>query len=235
MTRDVSDEMLMALADGELSAGTEAQLLARIAADPDLARRHAGFALTRRAVREACPAEPIPEALIRTILETPAGLEPPAERGENVIPFRPRRALRMALAASLLLAVSVGGFLTGRATGPAPPQVAAGPVAAAQALAALPTGASVPLGDATARVLGSFDTDLGLCRLVALEGTQEEQRAILCRDGTEWTLAFATVTGVAGGFRPASDTGTEAIDHALDTIGAGAAMTGAEEARALGL
>ena len=227
MNRDIGDEMLMALADGELSAETEAQLLVRIAADPDLARRYARFTLTRRAVQEACPAEPIPQALIRTILETPAGSD------KNVVPFRPRRVSRMALAASLLLAVGLGGFLTGRTTGPDAPQVAAGPVAAAQALAALPTGATVPLGEATARVLGSFATDLGLCRLVALDGVQEEQRAILCRDGAEWALAFATLTGTGDGFRPASDIGVEAIDGALDAIGAGAAMSEAEEARAL--
>ena len=227
MTRDVSDEMLMALADGELSGGTEAKLLARIASDADLAQRYARFTLTRHAAREACSAEPIPEALIRTILETPTG------RRENVVPLRPRRMSWMALAASLLLAVGVGGVLIGRATGPEPQQVAAGPVVAAQALAALPTGATVSLGDATARVLGSFATDLGLCRLVALEGAQEEQRAILCRDGTEWALAFAAITGATDGFRPASEAGVEAIDRALDAIGAGAAMSGAEEARAL--
>lgn len=234
MTKDVSDEMLMALADRELSPEIGAQLLARIAADPALAQRYERFTLTRRAVQEAYPVEPLPEALIRTILETPASPETPTKREENVIPFRPRPASRMALAASLLLAVSVGGFLTGRATGPEPQQVATGAVVAAQALAALPTGASVPLGDATARVLGSFGTDLGLCRLVAIEGAMEE-RAILCHNGTEWDLAFAAVTGAMDGFRPASDISVDAIDHALDAIGAGAAMTETEEAAALRL
>lgn len=238
MTKDVSDEMLMALTDGELSDEAEAQLLARIAADSDLARRHADFVLTRRAVQAAYPAEPMPEVLIRTILDTPAAGD--GGHGAKVIPFRPRarRVSQLALAASLLLAVSVGGFLTGRATGPAPAQIAAGPgpglVAAARVLAALPTGAAVPLGDATARVLGSFDTDAGLCRLVAVDGGVEE-RAILCRDGGDWALAFATIGGTVDGFRPASDASVEAIDRALDALGAGAAMTAADEASALGL
>lgn len=234
MTKDVSDEMLMALADGELSASTEAQLLARIAGDPDLAQRHSDFVRTRRAVQTACGAGPMPEALIRTILDTPAiALH---DESAEVLPFRPRnpRAPRMALAASVLLAVLLGGFLAGRATGPLPQEAATGPIAAAEALAALPTGASVPLGDMTARVLGSFRTDIGLCRLVALEGALEE-RAILCRDGADWALAFATLTRVSNDFLPASNASAEAIDHALDAIGAGAAMTEAEEAQALGL
>ncbi|WP_411840186.1 anti-sigma factor family protein [Paracoccus sp. ME4] len=219
---DESDEMLMALADGELDPTTAERLWTRIAEDPALADRFARFADSRAALRAAYPAEPVPDHLIAAIMaaETPAA---------TVVPFRPRAVaspVRWAMAASVLLAVGLGGFLIGRGL----PQAPGGGLAiAAAALSAVPTGGEALLPDGTpARALASFETDLGLCRLI--ETTAE--RGLTCRDADGWSVALA-VPGAQDDYRPASELGTGLIDAALDQIGAGAALDPAAEAALL--
>ncbi|CAM3194981.1 anti-sigma factor [Paracoccus nototheniae] len=216
------DAMLMALADGELDDPTAARLRARIAADPALAARFAVFTDTRDSLRAAFPPQSAPDPLIATIM---AGAQP-----ATVLPFRRRPALRpvagWALAASVVLAVGLGGYLAGRATPPglAPLQQAA------VALAATPTGGEAPLpGGTTARALASFDTDLGLCRLIEAGGT----RGLMCRDGSGWAQALAVPGAGDDAYQPASDLGTGLIDAALDQIGAGPALEPEEEAALL--
>lgn len=109
---DESDEMLMALADGELDDITAERLWRRIETDSALAGRFALFADTRHGLQAAFPPEPVPDRLIATIM---AGAPAPV-----VVPFRRRLAARplagWAMAASLVLAVGLGGFLAGRGT-----------------------------------------------------------------------------------------------------------------------
>jgi hypothetical protein len=235
---DVSDEMLMALADGELGDAEAAALMRRIAADPAVAARHALFVETRSAVAAALRPGPVPDRLVRAILDAPASdTAAPAQ----VLPFRPRRSLAVqparwlaAVAAVALMAVGIGGFLAGRAT--APGTLAAAPSAAAIGqMAALPAGAELAVGgDATMRVLASFRTDLGLCRLAALsDPAQGESRLVACRSGAGWQLALTVREGAPGGFRLASDLAVSTVDAFLDGIGAGPALGAAEEAAAL--
>ncbi|MFZ0097531.1 MAG: hypothetical protein WAK98_03535 [Gemmobacter sp.] len=215
LTENVSDEMLMALADGELDAGLAAQLRDRIAADPALAARHALFVETRAALQAAFPAEPVPERLRDAVMQ--------AAPEANVLPFAPRHtsapAWGMAIAASLLLAV--GGFWLGRLATPAG-QIAT-PEAAALQLASVPTGGVTTLPDGrTARVLGSYETDIGLCRMIGLP----TDRALVCKrdEGQGWiTLASVAVAG-EDGWVPANDMGTMLIDGLLDELGAGPAL-----------
>lgn len=237
---NVSDEMLMALADGELTGPDASKLMARIKANPDLAARYALFTDTAEALRQAMDPGPVPDALISTVLTAPTGLAPTqAAQAAPVTPLRrkDRAAARsmvwpMALAASLALAVGVGGFLTGRSLAPAP----AGLGTAAAALAGTPTGGSVTLADGSmARALGSFATDLGLCRLIVLDGADgHADRAVVCQaEDSAWRTALSVTEGGAGMFLPASDMAVGVIDEFLDGIGAGAAMTPEAEAQAL--
>lgn len=226
MTRpdEVSDEMLMALADGELNDRDAQSLYRRMNADPDLAARYADFVETRALMQDAFPPEPVPARLVQAVLQD--RVVP-----TNVVPLR-KRALAvpgwgMALAASLVLAV--GGFWAGRET--APQVVAIANLGAVTA--GLPTGAEIQLPDGTnARVLASYATDLGLCRMIA----QDSLRHITCRDGAtgNWALALSVQDAEAGSFLPASDIGVGLIDRLLDDIGAGPALTGDAERGALG-
>ncbi|MFN3825254.1 MAG: anti-sigma factor family protein [Pseudorhodobacter sp.] len=230
----VTDDMLMALADGELNGATALRLRSRIAADPGLAERFAVFEATSADLRAAFDAGPVPDRLVQTIAGTPMGASP---ANVTALPLRrPFRALApMAVAASVVLALATG-FLAGRATEPAGPVASAmiPAEAAAMALASLPTGAETTLSDGgTARALGSYRTDQGLCRMIALEQSGQQQRAIVCGSGADWTVAMTLQTGIGRGFVTASDTVAELVDGYLDRIGASAALTPEEEAAAL--
>ena len=241
---EVSDDMLMALADGELTGPDASKLLARIKANPDLAARYAVFTATADALRQAMDPGPVPDHLISTVLTAPTGADTAAATpGATVIPLRRKgpvaRAMGwpMALAASVTLAAGIGGFLAGQSTAPG----ATGSIdMAAAALSSAATGDVVTLADgSTARALGSFTTDLGLCRMIAVDGSDmHRDRAIVCRDDTGTTTGWRTALSVTEGgtsqFLPASDVAVEMIDTFLDVIGAGPALTASEEAQALG-
>lgn len=229
---EVGDEMLMSLADGELQGAEAAALMRRVRTDPALAARYAVFAETRALLRNTYAGQPVPDRLIRAVMDTPMDESRP-ERG-NVVPLRWRpvsgaSAPGVAMAASLLLAVGIGGFLAGRGT--APVQVAGEPAAlAAAALAGSATGDSVLMSDGqSAQVLASFETDLGLCRLIALESL----RAVVCRGDDGWATALTVSDGDGATFLPASDTATVVIDRLLDQIGAGSPLDIEDERAAL--
>ena len=232
---NVSDEMLMALADGELTGPDASKLMARIRANPDLAARYGTFTATAQALREAMDPGPVPDHLISAVLTAPTGA--PSDTAQ-VLPMRPRPPAGsrmiwpMALAASLVLAAGIGGYLTGSASGPLP----TGPDTAARALAQMATGNSVALPDGgSARVLGTVQTDLGLCRLIALEqATGRAERAVVCKGvGDGWQTALSVTEGGEGMFLPASDMAVGMIDDFLDRIGAGPLLEPEDEARAL--
>lgn len=214
---EVSDDMLMALADGELNETEALRLHSLIAADPALAARYRDFAMTRSLLQDAYPLEPVPDRLQGAVMA----------QASNVVPLRkavtPVLGWGMALAASLVLAV--GGFVAGRGTGP-------GEVDVAIATADLLTGTEAVLPDgSTVRVLGSYDTSIGLCRLIG----QDDLRHVVCRDPQAggWVTALSVDAGGAGNFMPASDLSVAAIDGLLDGVGAGPALDAAAERAAL--
>jgi hypothetical protein len=171
----------------------------------------------------------VPDRLIKAVLNGPSR---GPSTGATVLPFGFRSTQAagwgMALAASVVLAL--GGYWLGR--GMAPPTTIAGPEAAAIALAGTPTGGEVALPDGTtARALGSYATDLGLCRLVA----QGQMRHLVCRGDAleDWRLALSIASGDAGTYLPATDMANEVIDRLLDQLGAGPALTPAQEEESL--
>jgi hypothetical protein len=233
--QEPSDEMLMALADNELSPEEAVSLHARIAADPELAARYAAYVESRAALQAAFAADdPVPEALLRTINETPIDTPRPSA---EVVTLRPRAAAfewPRALAASLLVAVALGGVLAGRGLAPEAALSDPARLAAADLGQAL-TGADVALaGGASARVLGSYDTQYGLCRLIELRLVPSgSERAVVCRDAGEWSVVAAIATGTESSYVTASDTAAALIDEVLDDLGAGPALDPAAEAEAL--
>jgi|GEM_PF-2305847 len=235
--KNASDEILMALADGELTEPDASKLLARINANPALATRYAQFTRTAAVLRQAMDPGPVPDHLIAAVLTTPMG-QADATAEQTVVPLhravsRARMSIwPMTLAASLVLAVGVGSFLTGRGIAPPP----AGLHAAAIALAGTATGGSVVLSDGgTARALGSFETDLGLCRLIIVESADgQADRAIACKaEANRWQIALSVTEGGAGMFLPASDMAVGLVDDFLDGISAGPVLSRDEELRAL--
>lgn len=246
MTRpdEESDTMLMALADGELDGVDAARLRARIAADPALAARYGEFVETRALLQAAFPPEPVPDRLLAAVMQGPAApsavqqggagaaapAATPAPAPDNVRPFRQRAwagpGWGLAVAASLLLVI--GGFWVGRSTAPLP----GGGADIGALTAGLATGTEARLPDgSTARVLGSYQTDLGLCRLIA----RTDHRHLTCRDSGDggWAMVLSVQAGGADSFLPASDMAAGVIDGALDVIGAGPPLDAEAEALAL--
>lgn len=218
---DIDDETLMALADGKLPPDRARWLEAQVAANPALAARLALFTDTRQIVQAAMDPGPVPDRLIAAIERGPMA---------EVVQLRPRSRpgwQSMALAASVA-ALAVGAFLLGRIGAPdpqAPAQVAA------LALADQLTGQTAALPDGTgARVLASYDTSAGLCRLNPPAGLA--QRAVVYRSGAGWDVALS-VAIEGGGFLPASDAATEIIDGFLDTLSAAEPLTPDQESAAL--
>ncbi len=118
---DVSDEMLMAYADGELSAAERRQVEACLAADPAASQRLEIFAGTRGLLREAlggAASEPIPDRLLDAVLGVASTAVMPAIRRGSVaqpsllsqirsflLPLTPAHAV--GAAAALVLAFGV--------------------------------------------------------------------------------------------------------------------------------
>ena len=219
-TEHVSDEMLMALADGELDDMQASALRARVERDPDLAARYAIFSETATALQAAFAQDEIPERLIEAI-NAPHGQDSPDET--NVVPLR-RRVLAwpVALAAALSIGIGLGWSLKGGNT----PDAATGLNDVAQLLSDTPTGATLDIEDmGPARVLGSFETDRGLCRVIVVESADTvSNRLVACRDSAGWAVALSVSAPTGDGYTPASAAGTEMIDHYLDSIGAGPAL-----------
>src|SRR5512135_2932910 len=124
----ISEETLMAYADGELDAAAAAQVEAAIRGDPELAARLARQRTLRARLRDAFDAElaePVPQRLVDAAMR-------PAPAASKVVPldaarqgragraghaFAWRRAsLPLAAAASLLLGIGAG-FLAWHSSG----------------------------------------------------------------------------------------------------------------------
>lgn len=132
----------------------------------------------------------------------------------------------MALAASVLLGNC--GLWAGQGSLKNDPGFAG----VALAVEALTTGEETRLPDgSTARVLASYQTDLGLCRMVA----HDDWRHVACRNdqAESWELALSIHSDEADSYLPSSALPVELIDRLLDEIGAGAALDPEAEGRAL--
>lgn len=230
--QSVSDEMLMALADDELDTEQAEALRARIENDSALSERYAVFTDTAHALRAAFAPDDVPDRLIATATTAPAGPRMPDSRDTGaVVPLRRRIVWPLALAASLLVGIGLGWGLKGPVGPVRTPDLAD----VARALSAVPTGQSQDVaGFGTARVLGSFETGQGLCRLIAVNRAGAAAgRFVACRDGSDWRVALSVTEGPESGFAPASQAATEVIDIYLDAIGAGPSLDAGAERRVL--
>jgi hypothetical protein len=163
MSDKVTDEMLMALADGELDAATARDLAARVEGDPELSRRYAVFARSAEAARAAY-ADALRE-------EPPAALADAIRRHGRPV-ARPGRgwsdAWQLPLAAGIALVAGLTGYvMRGADEGPREAGFAALDAAFA-ALSDAPSGRVVEIDGAQAVVLESYETAIGPCRLAQM-------------------------------------------------------------------
>lgn len=250
MTRDeITDEMLMAYADGELDAATRARVEGALVEDTALAARLKVFTATRAALgalgRHDAASIGMPpglQAALRAKIEgaAAAGAAPaPATPADRVVPFQPRPARSVplwtgALAASLALAVGLGGgLLLGSGSGSGG---AGGPQGAAlrAALDSVASGDTQSLADgSTLTVIATFVSAQGaICReyeVARPAGVHSVE--VACDDGTGWEPQLMVALGGAEGYAPAS--APDLLELYFEQSDAGAPLDPAAERAAL--
>lgn len=199
----ISDETLMAYADGELDAAARAAVESAMQNDPQIEKRVAQHQALRLKVQTAYSAElseTLPERLLMAARSSPsrpggnvvnmqearASMERSAPRAP---PRRPAWQLAGALAASLVAGVAVGVLMWGRSQsplvlGPGGALVARGPLA--QALSNQLVSEQSP--SSAVRVEVSFLAKSGeYCRTFSLAG-EASPSGLACRHGDQWQL-----------------------------------------------
>jgi hypothetical protein len=224
----VSDEMLMALADGELDPETAATVQRSVETDPALQRRLAEFRRSRRIAKQA----------VSGVLDEagPTRLVAAVGSGGRSRPLRP--AL---LPVGAALAASVAGFVVAWAIFQRPAMPPLLPTEEiARLMEATPSSdETVPLaGNAgSVKITASYPVPDGTCRSFAArtaggEGEPSAWQGVACRHDGSWTVDLMVADRIAddgGGFQPASDQATQSIDAFLDAAGAGERLDAAAE------
>ncbi len=226
----ISDETLMAYADGELDAATRASVETAMLEDPELAKRVARHSALREALQRAFSAvleEPVPERLIaatRGQSGTPqsavADLSVAREAARHKTSMRPQRWQPAAMAASLLLGLGLG-FLAWHGSGGLVELGSHGGLVANAALAeALSTQLSDDRSPARTAVAGlSFRSKSGdYCRTFSLTGS-DASSGLACREGNDWkikTLAQSPPATNSANFRTAGSADSPVIRAAVE-------------------
>jgi hypothetical protein len=239
----ISDETLMAYADGELDAATRASIEAAIQEDPEIARRVARHRALREALQGAFSgvlAEPVPERLIAAARGQSAAAhgQSAAARGQSGAPrgavvdlareaARRKTAPRLqrwqpaAMAASLALGVGLGFLAWHGPAGLIQPGSGGGLVANAALAEALSTRLSDDRSPARVAIAHlSFRGKSGeYCRTFSLTGT-DAGAGLACREGNDWKIrALAESPRDAtnsGNFRTAASEQSPAIRAAVE-------------------
>jgi hypothetical protein len=212
----ISDEILMAYADGELDAATRASVEAAMQEDPEIRKRVARHRALRETMRGAFSAvldEPVPDRLIE------------AARGQTAAPKKsaaPRRWQPATMAASLLLGLGLG-FLAWHGPRGAliRPRAGGGLVASAALAEALSNQLSDDRSQVNVAVTGlSFRDKSGdYCRTFSLTGS-DPSLGLACREGADWRIkALAQSPHAAanfGNFRTAGSEDSPAIRAAVE-------------------
>lgn len=223
----ISDETLMAYADGELDLVTRAEVESALAADPELRRiaeRHRALAAKVKSAYAGVLEEPVP-ATLASLTAAPV-----AAQVADIATERARRTARKAapawafrqwaaMAASVALGIMVGVFAL---RGPAIPfeQTPGGLVARGALDAALTRQLAGSMGTGGPQVGISFRDRSGTyCRTFQVQ--QEAPIAgLACRAGDEWRVqVLAAASAREGGVQPAAGMPMavlQAVDAAIE-------------------
>jgi anti-sigma factor ChrR (cupin superfamily) len=228
----ISDETLMAYADGELDAAARASVEMAMQEDPEIGKRVARHRALREAMQSAFSTvlnEPVPERLIQAAhgqaaaqKSAVANLSIAREAARQGKPAAPRRWQPAAMAASLLLGLGLG-FLAWHGPGGALIRSGAGGrlVASATLADALSTQLSDDRSADRVVVAGlSFRNKSGdFCRTFHSTGS-DASSGLACREGTDWRIkALAQSPRAAansGNFRTAASEDSPAIRAAVE-------------------
>jgi len=223
----VSDETLMAYADGEVDAATRTIVEAAMRDDPEVRRRVAHHRALREAVKGAFAAvidEPVPQRLIAAARGAPAGSIVDLAGARNAAAIKSSRGLRWqpaAMAASLLLGLALG-YLGWRGSNTLVTVSASGELVAGAGLAeALSSQLSADHAPGAVATTGlSFRAKTGdYCRTFALTATHANS-GLACRVRGSWKIKVlaqsAETPANSSGFRPAASADSAAVRAAVE-------------------
>ena len=219
---DVSDEMLMAYADGEADDATRTLIEAVMRDDPEIGRRVARHQALRRAVQGAFAEvldEPVPQRLVAAARGAAAGNVVDLARAREGAGKRLRRWQPAAMAASLMLGLALG-YLGWRGSNPL--VTTNGELVAGAGLAdALSTQLSSDRTPGRVAITGlSFRAKSGdYCRTFSLTGTHSSS-GLACREGGSWKIKLLAQSPQtppsASTFRPAASADSPAVRAAVE-------------------
>jgi hypothetical protein len=244
----LSDEILMAFADGELDEPVASAVEQAMLVDPTVTRRIADFLRSRRLTRSAFSREPLPEVppeLRAAVLaqidayakadnaptkpETPEGVHRPRRDPW----FSPSRALAASVAA---LTIATASYLVGQhqalPTRPASLVAQLDDPPVQNALSTVASGQDVTLPLGRMRVISTYRLANGsLCREFRLQGSSGAAAAVACRNG-DWNVTFA-MAGPEGNAAYTPSSGDDLVATYLQDAGAGEPLVDAAETKAL--
>jgi anti-sigma factor RsiW len=228
---NVSDEALMAYADGEADAATRALVEAAMGEDPNIAQRiakHRALRDAMRAVHSAVMEEPVPERLLAAAR---GRFKQPADKGSSLARAKGAAGLGArvstqrwrpaAMAASLLLGVAVG-FFTWHGSAALIETGAGGRLVAGAALAES-LSRQLAQDPSPVAVTGlSFRNKAGnYCRTFSLAGT-DAAAGLACREGSGWNIKLlaqsAHTESRPPNFRTAASGETPAVRAAVEQL-----------------
>lgn len=235
----ITDELLMAYADGELDADARAEVEAAIAADPGLARavaRHRALAEKVRGAYRDVLDETVParlSSLTAAPLSAPvvdiASIRAERAAAKAAAPSRWQLPQWSAMAAAVTLGLFVGAFAL---RGPGEPweETAGGLVAKGDLDQALTSQLAGSVGTGGVRIGLSFrDRGGSACRTFRMERTAPVA-GLACRAGDGWQLRVLAQAPVGGGELQAAGSMPLAVMQAVDAAIAGEALDAEAEA-----
>ena len=241
----LSDEILMAFADGEVDEPMAAAVAKAMAEDPGIAKRVVDFQQSRRLTRSAFSsslAPDVPPALHAAVLAQIRAHEagdapmvmPIADEKKSVQPRQKYSFAAMALAASLATLAVALGYFTGRQAGGATGGLIAqldDPLIHRE-LSRAESGREVQLPMGRLRVISTYRLANGsLCREFKLQSEAEAANAVACRTD-DWNLTFALASPADNtAYTPSS--GSDPMAAYLQAVDAGDPLVDGAEAKAL--
>lgn len=243
----LSDEILMAFADGELDEPVAAAVAKAMAEDPGIARRVVDFQQSRRLTRSALSSAPdVPPALYAAVVAQVKAFEAASDAHNTVTEFKSRKVpversgwnvpsfMKVALAASVAAVALAAGYFAGQQNVSGANSLIAQLEAplVRDALSRVASGQDVELPIGRMRVISTYRLASGsLCREFRLQGSSGAADAIACRSG-EWNVAFAAARPVGNADYVPSD-GADLVASYLQSVNAGEPLVDAAEAQAL--
>jgi len=216
----ISDETLMAYADGELDEAARAAVESAMREDPQIEARVAAHRTLRRKVQAAYSAE-LSEEVPERLLAAARGVESARSKvvnlqdaraamqrsGSRARPLRPQWRTAGTIAASLIAGVGLGFFIWGQTESPLMRSAGGALVARGQLAQALSNQLAAEQSRSSAVQIGvSFRAKSGdYCRTFALSGAVSPA-GLACRHGEEWQVqALTQEPGTVGdsGYRTA--------------------------------